>query len=448
MRFTTPVLPRDSQARKLGFGAKLRPGMGRGDGAVQTFLGNLQTQLRYPNYYVPIIEQCRIHYPGALTDQAVEGSFGNLIDPFGSSANTPPPGAIAVESTMVDPGKVQQFTIVVGVGFVLEPEPFQATIKCNSWTAPATSSLKPVSPDAMTLDDINLLSTGVDSLGLPAGANFAEAVLQWGWWQNYAFYYMCEAYNLQWQVAHNMTIINDPLRYTAHVPSRAQEGSASNSEVDVLSVIRRTNDYYRSLGSQFTALSIDHTRVGYLSGGEGPQVALYRASRAYDTVGATFGGMGLTAQLSRNPEFRRLSAPYILRPGVPIGLRAVVSNTDDQINMQNQLKLSCGFNSGTFPAAFTEDVNVATGSPTVGTATGSIPGTANFTGAELSLDSPPVNNSKPVPVVRHIYKGGPFKIAVSLRGWEVDEDTAKALQDKTIAEIIQQDTGLTLMNAS
>jgi hypothetical protein len=421
---------------------------------ISHWIGNLQTQLRMPNYAVPVIESVRIHYPGALTDQAVAGSFGDVIDPFGANVSSPPPGALSVESTFAEPGKVQQYTIVAGVGFSLEPEPFQATIKGNSFVMPASTTLKPVSPDAYTNDDMNAFGTATptsanyDCLGLIPGQAFAPAILQYGWWQNYAFYYMCEAYNFVWQVGHNMTIINDPLRYTACVPSRAQEGSSSNSEVDVVSLIRRTNDYYRTIGAQNIMLGIDRTRVGYLGTASEAgvnNVGLFRASRAYDTVGATFGGIGMTAHLSKNPEFRKLSTPFILRPGVPIGLKAVVSNGDDQLNMQRQLALSCGLTPGVYPASFTEDINIAVGNILAGTATGDQPGIAgNLTNAEFSLDSPPVFNTKTTPTVRHLFKGGPFKIATNLRGWEVDEETAKALQDQTIQQIIQSETGWTM----
>jgi hypothetical protein len=443
-------LPRGEISRKMGMGVKLKPGMGANSDAARRFVSGLRTQLSYPNYHVPIIEQCRIHYPGPLTDSAVNGSFGTFIDPLSASATSPPPGASSVESTMVDPGKVQQYTIVIGVGFIFEPEPLQFSLKGNAVTAPGTSISKPVSPDAFNLDDQNLGSgaTAYSSLGLLGTQNFSPAVLEWGTWQNYAAFYMSVAYNLEWVVAHNMSIINDPLRYTMHIPSRAQEGSSSNSEVVAAQYIRRMNDYYRqSLASPYTFLGIDRTRVGYTGATAGANVGAFRPTSAYQTVAANFGGLGCTSHLSRNPEFRRLVTPYVLRPGVPIGLRARVMNTDDQINMQNQLKASAGYNSGLIPAVITDDVNISAGSYNTGAATGTQAGTAAQSGVELSLDASPSVLTKTTPSSRQLFRGGPFKISVALRGWEVDEDTAKSLQDPDIQALIQQSCGLNVAAA-
>jgi len=450
INFSQIELPRGSESRKLGFGARLRPGLGAGSPEVARFIGNLKTQLSYPNYHVPIIEQCRIHYPGQLTDASVTGSFGTFIDPLSASATSPPAGATSVESTMVDPGKVQQYTIVIGVAFVFEPEPLQFTTKGNSVTAPTTAIGKPVSPDAWTLDDQNgsATSSAYSSLGLLTSQNYAPAMLEWGTWQQYAAYYMSCSYNLEWIVAHNMSIINDPLRYTMHIPSRAQEGSSSNSEIDVFPFVRRTNDYYRAnLASPYTFLSIDRTRVGYTGTTAGTNIGAFRPTSAYNTASANFGGMGCTSHLSKNPEFRRLVTPYILRPGVPIGLRARVFNTDDQILMQNLLKASCGYNSGLIPGLVTDDVNISAGSFATGSASGSGSGATAQVGVELSLDATPNAAAKAVQPSHHIYKGGPFKVSVALRGWEVDEDTAKAVQSPDIMALIQQSCGINVAAA-
>jgi hypothetical protein len=443
-------LPRGETSRKMGMGVKISKGMGSSNDTVRRFVGNLKTQLSYPNYHVPIIEQCRIHYPGPLSDANVLGSFGTFIDPLSASASSPPAGAVSVESTMVDPGKVQQYTIVIGVGFIFEPEPLQFSARGNAVTAPATSISKPISPDAFNIEDQNIGSgaTAYSSLGLLGTQNFSPAVLEWGTWQNYAAFYMSVAYNLEWVVAHNMSIINDPLRYTMHIPSRAQEGSSSNSEVVLATYIRRVNDYYRaSLNSAYTFLSIDRTRVGYTGATAGANVGAFRPTSAYNTVAANFGGLGCTSHLSRNPEFRRLVTPYVLRPGVPIGLRARVMNTNDQQLMQQQLMASAGYNSGLIPAVITDDVNISPGTFNTGAATGTQAGTATQTGVELSLDASPAVITKSTPSARQLFRGGPFKISVALRGWEVDEDTARALQDPDIASLIQQSCGLNVAAA-
>lgn len=449
--FTQIEKPRGSQQLQLGFGAKMKSGMGRNHSDVQRFIGNLRTQLNYPNYYVPIIEQCRIHYPGPLMDTAVTGSFGAFIDPLSANASSPPAGATSVESTMVDPGKVQQFTIVIGVSFIFEPEPVQFSVRGNALSTPSTSISKPISPDAWNLEDQNIGATtsAYSSLGLLTTQNFSPAALEWGTWQSIAAFYMSNSYNLEWIVAHNMSIINDPLRYTMHIPSRAQDGSSSSAEVVTAPYVRRVNDYYRNtLSSNYIFQSIDRTRVGYTGATAGVNVGAFRPTSAYSTVGANFGGIGCTSQLSKNPEFRRLVTPFVLRPGVPIGLRARLSNTDDQALMQNMLKASYGsWGTSVIPAVLTDDANIAAGSFVTGSATGSQTGTAAATGVELSLDATPSSLTRSTPTARQVFKGGPWKVSVALRGWEVDEDTAKSLQDPDIKSLIQESCGINVAAA-
>jgi hypothetical protein len=61
----------------------------------------------------------------------------------------------------------------------------------------------------------------------------------------------------------HINLLNDNLRYTAFVDNAQQQSGASSSEVDTEYYVRTTNDYYRNvLQSPFTALTIDHTRLG------------------------------------------------------------------------------------------------------------------------------------------------------------------------------------------
>jgi hypothetical protein len=450
-KFTQVELDKSNPRRKLGFGApQIKRGMKAGDPALTRFVGAMRDGMRSPSYNLPVIESVRIHYGGPLTDTAISGSFGAYLDPLGANPTSPPAGALSVESTMVEPGKVQTWNLVCAIGWQLEPEPMEFTAKCNAFTAPQTAVAKPVSPDFFTENDLNNFAGGFNSLGMTSGQTMVPAELEWGWWAGQAMYYMVRAYNLEWQVGNRTFLLNDSLRYTAYVPSNAQDGSASSSEVDLPFFVRRVNDYYREeLETNLICLMIDRARVGSVGGPalDTTNTGIFRPTRAYETVGATYGGLGVRSLLRGNTEFRKMSSPYLLRPGVPIGLRAHVSNGDDQALMQQYLSATNGFK-GLIPAIFSEDGEILAGSPIAGTGTGSIVGSA-ITGDELTLDpAGAISVPQQVPTGRVEFKGGAFKITVALKGFELDEATKDALTDPDVMAVVNAECGGALAPAA
>ena len=276
------------------------------------FIGFIQSMQGMPTYNVPTIDSVTLHYDGPLTTAAVQGSFGTTINPLGANQESPPPGCVQVDTTFAEPGKFQTFALVCAIQWRLDIEPIEFTAKVNSWSAPATGAAKPVSPDMFNVGD-TAIATG--TLGLGGSQTMTPADLEWGWWQGEAFFHMVRGYNLQWQYGHNFNLLNDTLRYTAFLPSNAQDGSASSSQVDINYYTRRTNDYYREMfDTPQIALTIDRARLGNMTlpVGEGAIAgqSVYRPSRAYELVGATYGG-------SRSPEHAQG------QQRVPAALRAV-----------------------------------------------------------------------------------------------------------------------------
>jgi hypothetical protein len=399
----------------LGMPRLTGTGMGRAE-ASQRFIGAVQQAMTVPTYNLPNIETVRIHYDGPLNDASIEGSFGASINPLGSNQNSPPPGASSVESTMAEPGKLQTYALIMAIGWHLEPEPLQFEAKVNAFTTPSTGVRQPVSPDDFTIADLTI------TLGLTGSQTLTPAVLEWGWWAEKAFYHMTRAYNLVWQWGQQTTIVNDSLRFTAYTPSSGQEGGASSSEVDINAFIRETNNYYfDQLGSNLIALPIDRTRIGNMTLNGTPALSVFRPTRTYETVGATYGGMGLRSFLRGNTEFRKLTVPFLLKPGVPIGLRADVKNDDDQKLMQQWLSASQLLN-GVVPGDFTSFRNINSGGGVVGT---------NQIGNEPSLDNPVAPQPITTITDRVIFKGGGFKITVALKGFELTDDQASMLTDSS-----------------
>lgn len=450
------AIKRNHPSRSIGLGKPLpteaRAGLSLGETRQRAFLNMVkQGWTQCPTYNLPIIDNLTLHYDGPLTTQAIQQTFSNTINPLGANQQSPPPGCTNVDTTFAEPGKFQTFAFVCAVQWRLDPEPVVFAAKGNSVVVPAAAVAKPVSPDAFVTQlngaGIADLATA-GSLGLTAAqgttvGNYLPAILDWSGWFEQAAFYMTRGYNLIWQAGHNQLLMNDQLRYTAYVPSNAQDGSASSSEQPLAFYIRRTNAYYKQLGSSRLFLGIDRTRIGNQALGGTAGLSVFRPTRAYETVGATYGGVGVRQLLRGNNEFRRLTQPVMFWPGMPIGLKAQQTSADDANLMQAYLDIAfSGYSpvglpasgAGTIPASFTDDSLIASGN--------SIAGTAATTGVEPSLDSPSVANSLELPAQRDYYKGGGFKVTVAFKGYEMTPEQADAwTNDVNIRRAVETECG-------
>ena len=417
-KYNTVRKPDLGASRFLGMGAT--PGVNGTSDAERRkrFIGMIATAQNTPTYNVPTIDSVTLHFDGPLTDTAIQGTFSNVINPLGANEGSPPEGCTQVDTTFAEPGKFQTFALVCAIQWRMDFEPFEFTAPINGWTSPISGAAKPVSPDAFTLADVAANGT----LGLLAGQTMVPGSLEWGNWIGQAFYYMTLGYNLQWQYGHNYNIINDNLRYTAYVDNAQQQSGASNSEVDLEFYLRQTNNYYRNvLDSPFTALMLDRTRLGNMTLGEAAGLSVFRPSRAYERVNTTFGGQSVRSRLKGNSEFRKLTVPFLAWPGVPLGLKAVVSSSDDQLRMQQFLSATYGFG-GSAPAQFTEDLNVNVGG-------GVAELTGGVTSQEPSLDSGNAPHYVQTYAQRMPFKGGTWKITVAFKGYELTPDQAALVQN-------------------
>jgi hypothetical protein len=417
-----------SPMRKLGLGASIGDnGTSKADRKTR-FVGMVKGLAGSPTFQFPVLDSVTVHYDGPITLDQAKGSFGTKINPLGVNADSPPAGASQVDTTFAEPGKFQTYVLICAIQFRIDIEPLFFTAKGNAWTTPTTGSAKPVSPDMFNVPD---LSTANGTLGLTTGQTMVPADLQWGWWQDLMAFHMFRGFNLFWQYGNRFSILNDNLRYTAFIPGSAQDGSSSNSEVDVNYFARQTNDYYRQqFNSPQIFTTIDRTRLGNMTLSEQAGLSVYRPARAYETTGVTYGGGGSRNMIRGNSEWRRLAAPFIAVPGMPLGLYAQESSNDDADLMRNYMSASYQYN--TIPATFTEDQNINVG-PGVAAA-GNI-------GQEPSLDSPSVPQGQQLLAQRTIFKGGGFKVSIGFKGFELTPDQADLLKDVSVLQSIQSDCG-------
>jgi hypothetical protein len=411
--------PNLDKIRAAGFGSPQALGSS-GLGSIIDLINNSKDN---PVYSMDVIEQVRWGMLGPQTPASINANFGAEIDLFGSGKSVQ--GIDFVETTMAQTGQTQTFFIACYIGLHMETEPMQWDTIGNAWTHPETLTSAPPSPDSWAANDL-IVAGGLGftpETGLFAGQTFLPAVLRHGWWANYAAWHLVRGYNLRWKIGQHTNIMDEVARHTAYMPPNAQEGSASDSEVDIINFVLEMNKRYDLLGSALNFLPVDVLRIG-IQGALG--VPLYTPTRDFDRVGATFGGMDLRSMLRGNSEFRKLTLPYVIKPGVPIGLILQENDTDQGNQMRNALDITEG-QGFAIPPSFTADPNVSTQSTA-------------FT--ERTVDA--LNFTQPGVVTnRVVFKSGDFKISLMVKGFEVTEDWYQIMSaNADIREVVMSACGI------
>jgi hypothetical protein len=384
--------------------AKLKNMLGR-DG-LGSILDVMQASANTPVWNMDVIEQVRWTMSGPQTDESVEANFGAEIDLFGAGKS--PQGIDYVETTMAQTGQTQTHFVACYIGFHMEPEPLCFTARGNASTHPTSAVAKPPSPDVFTQND---RANGALGAAVEAGSvTYLPAVLRWGWWANYVCWHMARAYNLRWKVGQHVNIMDEQLRHTAYMPPSAQEGSASNSQVDLVTFVSNLNQRYDSLGSALDFLPVDFIRVGSDAvGAGGGNCGLFMPTRDFEILDATYGGMDLRSMLKGNSEMRKLCIPYVIAPGVPIGLFLQECDTVQGNNMRQFLSITQGLG-GAIPPSLVPDANYIAEPTQTGT----------YEMLERTLAG--ANVAQQVDAERVVFEGGDLKLTLPIRGFEVSAD--------------------------
>jgi hypothetical protein len=388
-----------------------------------------------PTYNMPIIEQVRWTLGGPLLDSTITQSFGAEIDLFGSGKSVP--GIAFVETTMAQPGQLQVPTLCCAIAWHLEPEPFEFTAQVNAWTRPVVGVQAPPSPDVFTLNDVinGALGAGIGGGGRAGEEVMVPGVLQWGWWAAYAFWHMSRGYDLRWKIGQHTNIMDEVLRHTAYMPPNAQNGSTAGLNVDVTDFVRQTNNYYDQLGTALIALKVDYLRLGSVNLA-GANIGAFRPSRALQQVPTTVGGINLRELLGANSEFRKLTVPYLIQPGIPIGLICQESDTVEADQMRRWLSITQSQQAG-IPPIETDDANIL--------ATTTIGGVNTSREVVIGAATPPVAGDfviQQVDTGTAIFKGGEGKVTLAIKGFEVDGDWASVLNaNPDIRDAVMRECG-------
>lgn len=383
----------DTAGRKAGFGS---------------ILDAMNEQLNTPYFNMDVIEQVRWTMAGPQSDASITENFGATIDLFGSGKA--PTDIDFVETTMAQTGQTQTYFVACYVGFHMEPEPLCFTARGNAVTHPTAAQPMPPSPDVWTINDRLNGALGPQFAGATPAQTYLMAIMRHGWWANYACWHLARAYNYRWKIGQHVNIMDEQLRHTAYMPPNAQEGSASSSEVDLWTFVNNMNRRYDSMGSALDFLPVDFLRIGSVGvqGVETTNIGRFSPTRDFEIIGATYGGMDLRSMLRGNSEMRKLCIPYVISPGVPIGIFLQECDTV-QGNAMRQFLSITGNLGGAIPPAFTPEDNWT--SPTLDTSPVML---------ERTLDS--ADQSQQMDAERAIFESGELKLTLPIRGFEVSRD--------------------------
>lgn len=382
----------NSKVLGLGFQAELHKAKDKGLGQAgdDAIVALFKAATGCPIYAMQTIAKTKWEVDGPITPGNLTESFGAEIDIL--AGGNSPAGVSTVTSTegLIN-GEFQTPFLACAIGMHLEPPQFCFTAQGNSMLKPTTGTTRPLSPDSFVFGD-------VPSTPLPSGMR--PAVLEYGWWANKAMWWMVRAYALRWTHGSLLNIMDEELRDTAYMPPNSQDGTGSSSEVDLIKIVNDMNAYYTgTLGSTDIFLWEDAVRQGLLAAG----TSAFSVARDMELNGVTYGGGDLRSKLKCNDEFRTLTNPYLLRAGVPIGLKLEERDEDAGNNFRSWLSASNA--GGLIPAVYTDAANINTG-------TG-----AAYTERTLDGGNASVANF----AERKVYKFGGFFMSMEIKGWEVTE---------------------------
>ena len=346
---------------------------------------------------VPVTEEVIWTIPLPMTQAQVRATFGDIVNLFSPSGAVA--GIASIDSTFLVNGILQTDLYTTGIGVHLFVEPITFEALGNGWTAPVGSdTAPPPSPDVFTVNDV---ANG--ALGLPGGTTMTQALLDWGTAGWEAAWNFANAYQLQLRTNQRELMLNEQLADVSYMASFGDVIGAGTSQVNQAEFAAIVNAQYRVQGSAMIYLPANFRRYGSVTVA-GVNVGLFHPTRDYAVVDATRGGPKVQGSSCGGGMYRKFENPCFFERGIPIGPQFVVNDPVHQARFQAALAID------DFTGSQNLEVDVNLGGNTIG---------GGNVMLEQTLDSMPVNVVQQLGTAFQVYKGGIFKVAVKLKGWEM-----------------------------
>jgi len=193
------------------------------------------------------------------------------------------------------------------------------------------------------------------------------------------------------------------------------------------------NSYYASQGAALDFLKVNRIRTGFIDTlNAGVPISTFRVSRDYQKVGVTYGGVDLRNLLRGNSEYRKLAVPYMIDPGVPIGMILNEVDSIEADTMRRQLDITQG-QGGAAPPLLKDATNITAGPD----------GGASPQGVDLSDDPTPVPVAMQTDSYEALYKSGQGKLRLGVVGFEMTKDQWLAMNaDSELRDAVTRDCGI------
>jgi hypothetical protein len=393
----------DSQdkTRRIPFGYAKDPSM-----LPATGLGspgdNAQKCLRCSFGNIPVIEEVVWTIPLPLTAEEALSTLGDTVNLLSGSSSVP--GVASIDSTFLINGILQTDILAQGIGVHVFCEPMSFSTIGNAWSAPASSTHSPPSPDVFTANDLanGAMGTAIASLDetfVPAALEFGVDVWRAGW--NFI-----NAYQFQWKTSQRELVLNELAADVSYFGSFADAEASGTSEVAIIEFVAAVNATYRSKGSATIFLPVNFRRVGSVTAAAPGAVntGVFHPTRDFDLAPVTWGGLRWQGYGCRGQMYRPIESPCFLERGIPIGMLFVVQDAVHQALMLQAVTI----NNEPLGTNISPDENVIP-----------ITTTAASTMLEQTLDATPTLTPQQVGTDRQIFKGGILKLAIKIKGWEM-----------------------------
>ncbi len=320
--------------------------------------------------------------------------------------------------------------VVYAIGVKMELDPNSYTARGTSWNSVAAATVPLASPVDFTYLDKKNGSFGTSANTLGGSTNgdvsalmFPAVMRHGGAWQREMAWHFFRSLNIQWLTSANTSIINNPLTSVGFVPS--QGGGASSSEVDLMTNVNEMNTYYsQQLAGTQTFRKADRIRLGSLGlnlpAGATAPFGNFSVDSSDELLGVTIGsgpaGLGLDRDMKNNTEYFKLTCPYLVPHGSPIGIQ--FNLTDQSQWAKFQSLLSCSNTSVVGAGAQPVTPPYVTDSVGIGGASYGYDAGA----MERCSDDPTQTFIQQRDNLTYTYKWGWWKFTVSLIGREIGRD--------------------------
>lgn len=370
--------------------------------------------LKCPFQSVPVIEHVTWTTTVPLSADSAKSTFGAQVNPLQSPDDVP--GILNVDSSFIINGLLQCHMLCYGIGIHIFGEPISFTAEGNSY-AYGSASGAIASPDVITQNDLAYNALGNSTVGIgTANTAVTPALLEWGFADWMAAWHMANAYEVNWWFNQRYTLLKEMLADVCYFGPYAECDGAGTSSVAAQQFFKQVNDdYTANLASTKVIQPINFRRIGSVNAGGtagGNNTAVMRPTRDFDLADVTFGGLRNQGAAGCCNPFRKFTSPVFLEKGIPIGLQ--LQQVDDYHWSQMQRYLAVSEDGASVPASVPfSSVTALAGYSTAGA--------AGVTAAEQTLDQTPNLVTQQVNTSRELYKGGAFKVAFLLKGFEIND---------------------------